>query len=67
MKDEIDGKVIDITVRIELSCKDAHWKANKKAIVHSLHYCCKEGLCQGCKEGKCSLAEKIAEILKNCT
>jgi len=62
--DELEIKIADTILQIELSPKDAHWKANKKAILHGLKFCCEIKECEVCKGENCDLKQKIHKVIR---
>lgn len=63
--EELNTKIADAIVQIELSQKDAHWKANKKAILQGLVFCCEIKECgEICKGESCELKQKIGKVIR---
>jgi Fe-S oxidoreductase len=60
MDNQLKEKITDSILNIELSTKDAHWKANRKHRLYCLLEMCEQ--CPACSPN-CPLKEKIMKCL----
>ena len=66
VKNKMDDDLLNITIKIEFSNKDAHWKSNSKCIVRgyaNMHpESCKH--CEICKGDECPLLLKLTKSIE---
>lgn len=58
IKEKMHNMVMDVTVRIEFSNKNAHWKGNKKCVA------CYVQQCNDCKHDETTCHGKDCPLLK---
>lgn len=67
VKIKLDDLLLDITIRIDFSKKDAHWKSNNKCIaqgyatMHTVETC---KHCEKCKGNECPLLIKLTKTIE---